>query len=120
KLRTFPARTGDSSLIELVHHDGTEQAGRRIVAALGLQGPFKLDLKLDARSGKLWLIEVNARFSLWNHVGAANGVDLLAIAYRYLVDGARPAPATYGTRYKWLDLVLDYKAFRELKAQGAI
>jgi D-aspartate ligase len=120
KLRTFPARTGDSSLIELVHHRAAEKAGRRIVAALGLRGPFKLDLKVDARDGKLWLIEVNARFSLWNHLGAANGVDLLSIAYAYLVDGTRPAAARHGTHTRWLDLALDYKAFRELHAKGAL
>jgi D-aspartate ligase len=120
KLRTFPARTGDSALIELVRNDAAEDAGRRIVAALGLKGPFKLDLKQDARDGRMRLIEVNARFSLWNYLGAANGVDLLSMAYAYLVDGARPAPARHGTRVKWLDLALDYKAFRELKAKRAI
>jgi D-aspartate ligase len=120
KLRTSPPRTGDSSLIELVRHPAAEEAGRRIVEALGLKGPFKLDLKEDERDGAIRLIEVNARFSLWNHLGAANGVDLLSMAYRYLVEGARPRPGGYGTRVRWLDLALDYRAFRQLQAEGAL
>jgi len=120
KLRTSPPRTGDSSLIELARDPAAEQAGRRIVEALGLKGPFKLDLKRDARDGSIRLIEVNARFSLWNYLGAANGIDLVSMAYRYLVDGARPRPAAYGTATRWLDLALDYRAFRELKAEGAL
>jgi D-aspartate ligase len=120
KLRTFPPRTGDSSLIELVRHDAAEETGRRIVEALGLKGPFKLDLKQDERDGSIRLIEVNARFSLWNYLGAANGIDLISMAYAYLVEGARPSPAGYRTGTRWLDLALDYKAFRRLKAEGAI
>jgi D-aspartate ligase len=120
KLRTFPPRTGDSSLIELTRDPTAEAAGQSIVEALGLKGPFKLDLKQDARDGRLRLIEVNARFSLWNHLGAANGIDLIAMAYDYLVDGARPWPTGYRTRTRWLDLALDYKAFRQLKAEGAL
>jgi D-aspartate ligase len=120
KLRTFPPRTGDSSLIELVHHDAAEETGRRIVEALGVKGPFKLDLKQDERDGSIRLIEVNARFSLWNYLGAANGIDLISMAYAYLVDGARPSTAGYRTGTRWLDLALDYKAFRRLKAEGAI
>jgi D-aspartate ligase len=120
KLRTCPPRTGDSSLIELVRDEAADEAGRRIADALGLKGPFKLDLKRDRRDGGLRLIEVNARFSLWNYLGAANGVDLLSTAYEYLVEGARPRPCGYRTATKWLDLALDYKAFRQLKAEGAI
>lgn len=120
KLRTSPPRTGDSSLIELVRDPVVEEAGRRIVEALGLAGPFKLDLKRDPRDGSIRLIEVNARFSLWNYLGAANGIDLVSMAYRYLVDGARPWPAAYGTATRWLDLALDYKAFRELRAEGSL
>ena len=120
KLRTSPPRTGDSSLIELVRDDAAEETGRRIVEALGLKGPFKLDLKRDERDGRIWLIEVNARFSLWNYLGAVNGVNLLALAYEYLVEGARPRPAGYGTRTRWLDLALDYKAYRQLRVEGAL
>jgi len=120
KLRTAPPRTGDSSLIELVRDPAVEKAGERIVEALGLKGPFKLDLKRDERDGGIWLIEVNARFSLWNYLGAANGVNLLALAYEYLVDGARPWPSGYRTSTRWLDLALDYKAYRQLKAEGAL
>ncbi len=44
--------------------------GRNIVERLGLTGVAKLDFKRDMQ-GKLKLLEINPRFSLWHHAGAA-------------------------------------------------
>jgi D-aspartate ligase len=119
KLRTYPATTGESCFIELARLDEAAALGRTIAYALGLKGPFKMDLKQDERDGRLHLLEINARFNLWHHLGAVNGVNLPEVAYRWLVEGAEPGVRGYGTRYKWLDLALDYKAFRERRAAGA-
>ncbi len=72
---------------------------------MGSRGPFKIDLVRDARSGALYTLEVNARYTLWNHVGAAAGVNLPRVAYDYLVEGRRPpAPPRAAPSYRWLDL----------------
>jgi D-aspartate ligase len=117
KIRTYPSVTGESTFIEMAHLDRAAALGRALVRALGLTGVFKMDFKQDERDGRLWLLEVNARFNLWHHLGAVNGVNLPEIAYRWLVEGAEPRPRPrYGTRYRWLHLALDYKTYRERRA----
>jgi D-aspartate ligase len=113
KLRTFPRTTGESAYLELIQSGGLERVGRQVLGSLGLRGPFKMDFKRDVRDGRFYLLEVNARFNLWHYLGAVNGVNLPAVAYRYLVDGERPSIRSYQTRYRWLNLRLDLRALRE-------
>jgi predicted ATP-grasp superfamily ATP-dependent carboligase len=120
KIRSFPAHTGESSFLELVRDDALARLGLDVAARLGLKGIFKMDFKQDERDGAYYLLEINARFSLWNYLGAANGVNLPAVAYDHLVHGKTAAPAPYATRYRWLKLALDWKAFRELRAAGEL
>ncbi len=118
KIRTFPALTGSSSYVELAHDEAVAAAGRDAVARFPLKGPFKIDFKRDARTGKLYVLEVNARYTLWNHLGACNGVNVPQIACDYLLDGRRPGAQAYGTEVRWLCLPLDYRSHRELAAKG--
>ncbi len=121
KIRTFPPITGESSFIELIAGDEElERAGREVIEKLGLKGIFKLDLKQSPLDGRIYLLEVNARFNLWHYLGAASGVNLPRIVYDYLVSGTREPAATYSTRGRWVDLRLDYRAFRELRACGKL
>jgi predicted ATP-grasp superfamily ATP-dependent carboligase len=120
KVRTYPAHTGESSFLELVHDAPVAALGRELTAKLALKGIFKMDLKRDPRDGRLYLLEINARCSLWNYLGAANGMNLPAVAYDHLVHGRGEGPAGYRTRYRWLKAPLDLKAFRELHARGEL
>jgi predicted ATP-grasp superfamily ATP-dependent carboligase len=120
KIRSFPAHTGESSFLELVHDDALVHLGLDVAARLGLKGIFKMDFKQDERDGAYYLLEINARFSLWSYLGAANGVNLPKVAYDHLVYGKAPPATAYSTRYKWLKLALDLKAFRELRASGQL
>ena len=120
KVRTFPAGNGESAFIELARNPALEELGREVARKCPLAGPFKMDFKRDPRDGRFYLLEINARFSLWNYLGAVNGVNLMRATYDYLVFKERPAAAPYGTGRRWLSLGLDYRAFRELRAQGAL
>jgi predicted ATP-grasp superfamily ATP-dependent carboligase len=120
KIRTFPAHTGESSFVELARHDGLARLGQELTSRLGLKGIFKMDFKQDAGDGRFYLLEINARFSLWNYLGAVNGINLPEVAYEHLVSGEARPPATYGTRRRWIKLPLDYKAFRERRAKGEL
>jgi predicted ATP-grasp superfamily ATP-dependent carboligase len=119
KLRTYPALVGESSFIELVPNADLERAGREIAERLELKGVFKMDLKRD-RAGRFHLLEINARYNLWHYLGAKNGVNLPAIAYRYLRRGERPERATAGSLYRWLCPRLDWPAYREAAARREI
>ena len=118
KIRTFPALTGISTFVELAHDDELAAFGQSLVARVPLKGVFKIDFKRDALTGRLHLLEVNARYNLWHYLGAVNGINLPALAYAYLVRGERPqAAARYRTAYRWVYLRYDWRAYRELAAR---
>ena len=117
KIRTFPALTGDTAYLRLEPNAELTRLGRDIAARLGLAGIFKMDFKRSAATGRFHLLEINARFNLWNYAGAKNGVNLPCVAYEFLLHGRRPPPARAGTRYRWLAWRYDRRAFRELRAQ---
>lgn len=121
KLRTYPAVTGESAFIELARDAALEAVGLEVARRCPLRGFFKMDFKRDAATGRWYLLEINARCSLWHYLGAANGVNLMRVAYEYLTEGRRPAELPrHRTRYRWLLLGLDYKAYRELAARGEL
>ena len=120
KLRCAPPLTGDSSYIELARNEELEVLGREIAASLPLRGIFNMDLKRDARTGRWYLLEVNARCNLWLYMGAMNGVNLARVLYRYLVHRERPAALRFRQRYRWIDFALDRSACRDLARGGKL
>jgi len=120
KVRTHPAFAGESAVIELVRDDDVERAGRDTIARLGVVGPFKVDLVRAPGTGELLTLEVNARFNLWHHLGAAHGVNLLAIAYDHLVRGQRPVETVQVVpRARWMSFYGVYRALRD-EGHGAV
>jgi predicted ATP-grasp superfamily ATP-dependent carboligase len=89
------------------------EAGREAMARLGVVGPFKIDLARDRRNGELVTLEVNARFNLWNHLGAAHGVNLLEVAYDYLLHGREPFALPYCPRARWVSFYRNYRGFKD-------
>jgi predicted ATP-grasp superfamily ATP-dependent carboligase len=120
KLRTCPPDNGESAYIELAVNEELTALGTRLAACLPLKGIFKMDFKQDARTGRWYLLEVNARFNLWQYLGAVNGVNLMRAAYDFLLDGKRPAQPAYRTTKRWLSLELDARAFRDLRREGKL
>ena len=112
KIRTHPVRFGLSSSVETTADPQVTAAGRDVVERLGLFGPAKLDFKRGP-DGRLALLEVNVRFTLWVHPGAVAGVNLPALAYADLLGEPRPAtrPARPGVR--WVAPGPDLAAARE-------
>jgi D-aspartate ligase len=120
KLRTYPALTGMSSFLELTHEPALASLAQDLVKRMPLKGVFKMDFKRHPRDGSFRLLEVNARFNLWHHLGAANGLNLPQVAYDYLVNGRRPASQGYSCGHRWVWLRADYRAYRELSARGEL
>ena len=65
---------------------------------------MKIDFKRDPRTGSFYVLELNPRFNLWNHLGAACGVNLMRIAHDYLEGSRGPLECTYRTGVRWLSL----------------
>jgi predicted ATP-grasp superfamily ATP-dependent carboligase len=120
KIRTDPPLTGESAFIELAHDDSLAVLGRDIAARLPLKGPFKMDFKRDPRDGRWYILEINARYNLWHYLGAANGVNLMAVAYGHLLGHHRRMPQRPSTTWRWLSLENDWRSFRVLRARGEL
>lgn len=91
KLRTLPARYGYTTALTTTHNRDVLDLGRKVVQALDFTGVAKLDFKRSP-TGQLFLLEINARFSLWHHVGARVGVNIPALVYADLTGGLHAKP----------------------------
>lgn len=121
KIRTYPALTGVSTYLQLEHNDELAALGHEIVARTPLRGVFKIDFKQDPHSGRFLMLEVNARFNLWHYLGAVNGINVPRVAYEYLLYRTKPAEMPRArTTYRWVNVRLDYRAYRELASRGEI
>jgi predicted ATP-grasp superfamily ATP-dependent carboligase len=120
KIRTYPAEYGVSSCVEVQDDARVKELGWNIVERLGLRGIAKLDLKIDARSGEMRLLEINPRYSLWNYPGARAGVNLPAIAYHDIIRGDVVARPTLLRRVKWIDFEMDLRALLQSRAASEL
>lgn len=102
KLRTHPAEYGESTRLRITDRVDVAELGRSTALALGLVGPCKLDFKRD-QGGKLWLLEVNARFNLWHNPGAAAGVNLPALAHAALTGASPPRTRPVRAGVTWAE-----------------
>jgi D-aspartate ligase len=109
KVRTLPVEYGHSTALMITDTRDVLELGRRLVQRIALRGVAKLDFK-RAPSGKLYLLEINPRFTLWNHLGAIAGVNIPAMVYADLVGRPRPAAARAQAGMKWCSLWQDARA----------
>jgi predicted ATP-grasp superfamily ATP-dependent carboligase len=102
KIRTAPREFGMSTALVTTDDPDVIRAGRDAVERLGFRGVAKLDYKRGP-DGRLHLLEVNPRFTLWAHVGAVAGVNLPATVHADLTGRERPPAgrARPGVRWIW-------------------
>ncbi len=107
KIRTYPKHFGQSCALTITDSADVLALGRELVEKLNLHGLAKFDFKRSPE-GKLFLLEVNPRFSLWHHPGALAGVNLPQLVYCDLVGLPRPefGKARAGTNWcrLWQDV----------------
>ena len=111
KLRTYPARCGHTSALEITDADDVRRLGRSVVAQLRLTGVAKLDFKRDP-GGHLHLLEINPRFNLWHHAGAVAGINIPAFVYADLTGTKRPQAQQAKSGVRWCRPWTDFAAAR--------
>ena len=72
----------------------------------------KLDFKRGP-GGELFLLEINAKFTLWHYPGAVAGVNIPAIVYADLTGAPRPPKEAVRSGVSWCKPWADYPAVRE-------
>lgn len=103
KVRTMPAENGLTTSVEVVHIPDVRDLGREIVRRIGLTGAAKLDFKRSP-TGELFLLEINPRFTLWNHPGASAGINIPAMVYADLAGLPRPQIRQPPYRAFWINM----------------
>jgi predicted ATP-grasp superfamily ATP-dependent carboligase len=111
KVRTYPRDSGLSCFVRLVEEPSVAELGMNILAKLSFVGPVKIDFKYDARRNRFRLLEINPRYNLWHHLGAACGISLPQIAYHDLLGEPQALPKSYSTRLRWVSFAADMLAF---------
>jgi predicted ATP-grasp superfamily ATP-dependent carboligase len=109
KIRTHPRAYGYSTAVEITDSAEVRQVGRDCVGRLGLRGVAKLDFKRD-REGRLWLLEVNPRFTLWHLPGAVAGVNIPALVFADLTGRPRPSARPLRPGTTWCNIRQDFHA----------
>jgi D-aspartate ligase len=117
KIRTRPARFGFSTAVTITDAADVRAIGREVVGRLGLTGVAKVDFKRSPE-GRLYLLEINPRFTLWHHPAALAGLNVPALVWSDLTGAPRPkaGPARPGVR--WCDLWDDAAAAKEVGELG--
>ena len=111
KIRTYPVAYGHTTALEVTATADVQRLGRTVVERLGLTGVAKLDFKRD-RTGKLHLLEINPRFTLWHHPAAVAGLNIPALVYADLTGQRRPASLRAKPGVRWCRAWTDYPAAR--------
>jgi D-aspartate ligase len=124
KLRTCPPHFGNGTYVQSVHAPEVVKVGLRLLTKLRCRGSVGVEFKLDPRDGLFKLIEMNARFGLWDGFGAVCGVDFAYLAYADAVGLPRPSLNGYRAGVYWMQpdrdfwTALQYVRERELTLGG--
>jgi D-aspartate ligase len=110
KIRTYPPEYGQSTAVAVTLSEDVLAEGRRVIAAIGLRnGVAKADFKRGP-DGRLWLLEVNPRYSLWHHPAAVAGVNVPALVHADLTGTPRPSVGPLRDGVTWCSIPGDRKA----------
>lgn len=92
KLRQYPPGFGSASMVVSASEDESRDIACHLLAALGYRGIAAAEFKRDPRDGRLKVIEINARPSLWFALASGAGQRLTLAAYLDLSGTEQPLP----------------------------
>lgn len=118
KFRVYPIHAGQGCLVETITSPEIYETGLEAAKKLKIKGFFNIQFKRDVNSGKLKIMEVHIRNSVWNYLGTASGVNLLAIGYYDALGLDYPGSKRYQTGVKFIDIKRDVKSLNDYRKAG--
>lgn len=120
KCRVIPIHFGSASFVESVSVQELDELSISFLRKLRYTGLGGIEFKRDPRDGKFKLIEFNARYGLWDALGARCGVDTAYIAYCDAIGERVTRKFEYRIGVKWVSIYRDTKAFLAYRKEGLI
>ena len=120
KLRLAPPHFGMGTYAESVALEEVGGIGRSIFDRVGYRGMGHVDLKRDGRDGRLYLFELNPRFSVWTGLDIACGIDFPYYYYLTCIGEGYEAPSSYPIGKRWLNFETDRVSLRTYIREGTL
>ncbi|PSL18458.1 hypothetical protein [Shimia abyssi] len=119
-IRRLPKNMGGAVFHNTEWHEETDRVGHQFISGIGWRGIAELEFKIDARDGKLKIIELNSRFTAPHRLLIKVGAKTDLIVYCDLT--GQPIPKLenfdYGLRC-WYP-IRDFRAYLELRKKGEL
>jgi len=120
KLRVLPVYFGSGSFVSSVWEPDLNKNSLALLQGMGYKGLSGVEFKKDPKDGQFKIIEINARFGLWDALGAKCGVDVALTSYKDAVGEPVEPIMSYETGVKWLYWRRDLYAYKGYKQNGDI
>ena len=122
KLRQYPPGFGSASLVQSETDVEILEKSTRFLKEVGFKGVCGTEFKRDPRDGKLKIIEINPRPTLWFHLSNASGKRIVEMACRDLVGmSVEPSlPQIDGVLWRYGLKDFYSKCFYALKSKGFV
>lgn len=120
KLRTYPIHFGQGCYTRYVDEPQVEGVCLSALDRLNYRGVANINVKRHARTGKIYLLEINPRYSLWCGLDAACGVNMPLLQYADAVGRELPDRRADGKPRRWLWVGNDIKAAFQYRRCGEL
>jgi len=117
KIRTYPIHFGMGCYTRSVDRPDIIKVGVSALRNLGYKGAANMNLKV-APDGRITILEINPRYSLWTYLGARCKINIPLINYMDLIGKPYSSPTTYTTNVYWCLGGNDLRAFLRYRASG--
>jgi predicted ATP-grasp superfamily ATP-dependent carboligase len=121
KVRQYPPRFGSGSLVRSEWNEEIARLSADLVRRLGFSGVCGTEFMPDPRDGRLKLIEVNPRPTLWFSLCRAAGCDIVHHAYRDLIgDPLEPQIGRQRDGVRWQYFLRDLLSLAAYARRGTV
>ena len=120
KIRQNPAEFGVGSTMESIHDEEAQRIGLDFLEAIGYRGIGSVELKMDQRTGKYQMIELNPRLWAQNVQATYAGVNFPLIEYDDVTGRGVPEVTDWRDGVRWMDAFEDARSFWWYRQRGAM
>lgn len=120
KERITPVHFGSASFVKSKYNKEVIDISTAFMKKAGYKGHVGIEYKYDSEKDSYKLIEVNARFGLWDGMATKCGIDFAYLNYKYLLGETISANESFEEGVKWISFERDWSAFRQYRKEDDI